>query len=206
MSEHVQEQSSEAPTKATEEAQRSTSKPPRNWKPWAIPAAALLIGVGIGGAAGGTDPTQSEEYQALEQRMEEEGDDAQRRITALSDQSREAQSAAREAQEANAQRAAELDERERALKAREDAVTATEERIAATSIGHGVWTVGVDVEPGTYRTAQALTGYCYWGIYRSGTNGSDIVDNDGPEGGYPTVTLSVGQDFENSGCGTFVKQ
>ena len=89
---------------------------------------------------------------------------------------------------------------------REKAVTAVEDRIAATSIGEGIWTVGVDVKPGTYRTKEALSGYCYWAIYRSGTNGDDIVENDGPEGGFPTVTLSAGQDFENSGCGTFVKQ
>ena len=85
-------------------------------------------------------------------------------------------------------------------------MAAVEQRIAATSIGEGIWSVGVDIEPGTYRTAQPLSGYCYWGIYRSGTNGDDIVENDGPTGGYPTVTLSPGQDFENSGCGTFVKQ
>jgi hypothetical protein len=72
----------------------------------------------------------------------------------------------------------------------------------------GIWTVGVDIEPGTYRTAEAITGtgYCYWAIYTSGTDGDDIIENDGPEGGCPTVTLSAGQDFENSGCGTFVKQ
>ncbi len=58
----------------------------------------------------------------------------------------------------------------------------------------------------TDRVTEPLTGYCYWGIYTSDTNGSDIVDNDGPDGGFPTVTLSAGQDFENSGCGAFVKQ
>ena len=103
-------------------------------------------------------------------------------------------------------RAAALDQREKDVAAREEAVTATEQRVAATSIGNGIWTVGVDVEPGTYRVAKALSGYCYWGIYRSGSNGDDIIENDGPEGGFPTVTLSEGQDFVNNGCGTFVKQ
>lgn len=59
--------------------------------------------------------------------------------------------------------------------------------------------------PGTYRTAEAVTGSCYWGIYRSATNGDDILENDIVQGGLPTVTLSEGQDFEN-GCGVFVKQ
>ena len=90
--------------------------------------------------------------------------------------------------------------------ARQQAVAAIEQRIADTSIPNGIWTVGIDVEPGTYRVSQPLLRYCYWGIYVSGTNGSDIIDNDGPTGGFPTVTLRAGQDFENSGCGTFVKQ
>ncbi|MDP9390110.1 MAG: hypothetical protein M3P89_01690 [Actinomycetota bacterium] len=105
----------------------------------------------------------------------------------------------RKAEETLMAKAVELDRREQA-------VAAIEQRIVQTSIGEGIWTVGVDVEPGTYRTAQPITGYCYWAIHRSGTNGSDIIDNDGPTGGVPTVNLSAGQDFENSGCGTFVKQ
>jgi hypothetical protein len=64
----------------------------------------------------------------------------------------------------------------------------------------------VDVAPGAYRTSEAVVGDCYWAIYTSGTNGSDIVQNDIPTGGFPTVQLSEGQDFENNGCGTFVKQ
>jgi hypothetical protein len=189
----------------------SDEAPPAKSRPrWVIPVAALAVGVFVGGGVGATlastDPTDSKEYQSLQQRMDEEAEEAQGRISALSDRAREAQNAASEARDTAAQRKAELDERERALKAREDAVTVTEQRIAETSIGTGIWTVGVDVEPGTYRTAEAITGYCYWAIYRSGSNGDDIVENDGPKGGFPTVTLSAGQDFENSGCGTFVKQ
>ncbi|WP_147251474.1 hypothetical protein [Blastococcus sp. TBT05-19] len=124
----------------------------------------------------------------------------------MSDRAREVQSAAQEAVDEAAQRRAELDERAAEVAAREQAVTAVEQQIAANSITNGIWTVGVDVEPGTYRVSQPLTGYCYWAIYRTGSNGDDIIENDGPEGGFPTVTLSAGQDFENSGCGTFVKQ
>jgi hypothetical protein len=47
---------------------------------------------------------------------------------------------------------------------------------------------------------------CYWEITRSGTNGSDIIENDIPGGGLPTVRLSEGQDFTNSRCGTFLRQ
>jgi hypothetical protein len=104
------------------------------------------------------------------------------------------------------ERAAELEGMEAAVAAREAAVAATEEQIAATTITTGVWTVGTDIEPGTYRTAEAVTGSCYWAIYRSGTNQDDIIQNDIVQGGYPTVTLSEGQDFESSRCGSWVRQ
>jgi hypothetical protein len=82
---------------------------------------------------------------------------------------------------------------------------AAETKAAADRIEIGTWTVGVDIEPGTYRTAEAVTSTCYWGIYRSGSNGADIIQNGLVQGGYPTVKLKKGQDFEN-GCGVFVKQ
>ena len=85
-------------------------------------------------------------------------------------------------------------------------MTVTEEQIAARPVREGTWTVGVDIEPGTYRTESAVLVQCYWGIHRSGSDGSDIIDNDIGSGGFPTVALSLGQDFEISRCGTFVKQ
>ena len=174
----------------------------RRW----VPVAALGLGLALGGLVGAlaatSDPTASAEYQALRDELQVEVDAAERSNARLLARAQRAEGEL----PALERRAAELDNREATVAARESAVSAVEQRIAATSIGEGIWTVGVDVEPGTYRTAEPLTGYCYWAILRSGTNGSDIVDNDGPEGGVPTVTLSEGQDFENSGCGTFVKQ
>jgi colicin import membrane protein len=108
-----------APAEGTEE---KSPPGPRHWVRWAFPVATLVLGIAIGAATGAGDPTQSLEYQALEQRMEDQADDAQGRITALANQSREARTEVREAQEASARRAAEFDERERALKGREDAV------------------------------------------------------------------------------------
>ncbi len=72
-----------------------------------------------------------------------------------------------------------------------------------TTIDEGDWTVGVDIKPGTYRTTEPVSGDCYWGIYRAGSNQSDIIDNGIPTGGRPTVTLKKGQEFTNQGCGTF---
>lgn len=71
---------------------------------------------------------------------------------------------------------------------------------------NGTWTVGDDIQPGTYRPKATVGATCYWGVYRSGTNGSDIIQNDIPGGGKPTVKLSKGQDFKSSSCGSWIKK
>jgi hypothetical protein len=105
-----------------------------------------------------------------------------------------------------AESAAKLVQREEAVKAREAAVTGAEKTAAANTITEGIWTIGKDIVPGTYRTAKALTSSCYWSITRTGSNGGDIIENDGPKGGFPMVVLSEGQTFENNGCGDWKKQ
>jgi hypothetical protein len=45
---------------------------------------------------------------------------------------------------------------------------------------------------------------CYWGIYKSGANGSDIIDNH-IGGGNLRITLKAGQDFRTERCGTWTK-
>jgi hypothetical protein len=74
---------------------------------------------------------------------------------------------------------------------------------AGATIEEGTWTVGVDVQPGTYRVVGAGAS-CYWEITKSGTNGSDIVDNHIGAGNL-TVTLKAGQDFTTTRCGTWSK-
>lgn len=76
---------------------------------------------------------------------------------------------------------------------------------AAPSVDDGTWTVGIDLPAGTYRTTAVVSSDCYWGIYKSGTNGNDIIANDIPGGGRPTVTVKAGQDFRTARCGTWVK-
>ncbi|MGF0116034.1 hypothetical protein ACQFYA_06850 [Promicromonospora sp. Marseille-Q5078] len=99
-----------------------------------------------------------------------------------------------------------LDEREQDVADREKAVSRTEKKIESSRIDEGVWTVGTDIEAGTYRTTEPVSGDCYWAIYRSGTNQGAIVQNDIVTGGRPTVGLSDGQDFETNRCGTWDKQ
>lgn len=75
-----------------------------------------------------------------------------------------------------------------------------------TVIEEGDWVVGEDIAPGTYKTATTVNGFCYWGIYKAGSNKSNIIDNGVATGGRPSVTLKKGQEFTNQGCGTFVKK
>lgn len=72
------------------------------------------------------------------------------------------------------------------------------------AMSDGVYVVGADLQPGTYRTVEPVSN-CYWEITKSGTNGGDIIANDNVDGGRPTVTLKAGQDFKSSRCGDWTK-
>ena len=115
--------------------------------------------------------------------------------------------------EAYGDRETELLEREGAVAgleadvaAREKAVTNVEKKIEASQVTDGTWSVGSDVRPGTYRTKEVVASDCYWEITAGGSNGSDIVENDIPGGGYPVVTVQDGQVFTSARCGTWAKQ
>ncbi|MGJ9403428.1 hypothetical protein [Arthrobacter sp. KK5.5] len=73
-------------------------------------------------------------------------------------------------------------------------------------MSNGTWTVGVDIAAGTYRATEPVDSNCYWAILRTGSNGDDIVENDLPGGGRPSVNLSKGQDFKSNRCGSWSKQ
>lgn len=72
------------------------------------------------------------------------------------------------------------------------------------TVEDGTWTVGEDFPAGRYLTKGAPAD-CFWSIYKSGTNQSDIIDNH-IGGGNLRVTLKAGQDFTSQDCGTWVKQ
>lgn len=74
------------------------------------------------------------------------------------------------------------------------------------TIDDGTWTVGVDFPPGTYRVTAQVSSDCYWAITKSGSNGENIIANDIPGGGRPTVVLRKGQEFETNDCGTWEKR
>lgn len=104
-------------------------------------------------------------------------------------------------------RATELDEREAGLDEREESLATTEDAIAENTIpGSGIFLVGEDIQPGTYR-GDGSSGTCYWARL-SGTGGGlgDIIANDLPAG--PTVVTISPSDvaFETSGCADWVRQ
>ena len=169
----------------------------------------LLLASGIGLGFTLPDPKNSKEYVALtseKQGLQSDFNKLQSRYDTLDAgiKGREAKVQARE--DAVAKADAVVKTSDAAVKKREEAVTAAEKTKAANTIKEGTWTVGIDLEPGTYRTNSDVMSGCYWGIYRTGSNGSDIVDNDNVTGGRPSVTLSPGQDFKSSRCGTWSKQ
>ena len=171
------------------------------------------LGAGFGLAIAANDPKDSDQYQALESsaslqqseaaaslsEAQQQADEAEQRVS-------EARQSAASAASSVAQREAELSQQEAAVASREQAVSVVEQQIAANTIGQGTWTVGRDIEPGTYRTAAAVSSGCYWSITTTGSNGSDIIQNDIVAGGFPTVTLSVGQDFTTNRCGDWIRQ
>ncbi|WP_018351415.1 hypothetical protein [Longispora albida] len=95
-------------------------------------------------------------------------------------------------------------DRESAVKGREEAVTAQEKTAEQNTIREGTWAVGVDIQPGTYRTKEIVTGQCYWEI-NSDANGDDIVANAIVTGGRPTVNIAKGQFFTTKRCGEWVR-
>jgi hypothetical protein len=200
----------------TEQAQTSVMSPPpapRRRSRWAIPAGALVLGVviglGIGFPAGHSDPTASAQYHSLQKRLDgvvASGATLRAQVSQAQASNQAAQMSAAAVASAAAASQAALAQQAAAVASQQAALTAAQQQIAANSIEEGTWTVGVDVAPGTYRTSQPVSSDCYWKITKSGTNGADIIKNDIPGGGIPTVTLSTGQDFTNQGCGTFVKQ
>lgn len=42
-----------------------------------------------------------------------------------------------------------------------------------TSVSDGIYVVGQDMQPGTYRVTAAVADRCYWQITKSGSNGRD---------------------------------
>jgi hypothetical protein len=200
------------------EAEPKASAPKRSGKKrlLVVTAAVVLLGTGIAFGTVLPDPKASEAYTALageKETVETERDAALSSYASVKEKydtlqngiaSREAKVTTRETEVGKADAAVKT--AEAAVKAREEAVTGAEKAKAANTISDGTWTVGTDIAPGTYRATADVGSSCYWGVYATGSNGSNIIDNDLPGGGRPSVALSAGQDFKSSRCGKWEKQ
>ncbi|SDP47828.1 hypothetical protein SAMN05660199_04004 [Klenkia soli] len=182
----------------------------QRWQLWT--GVAALIAVVLGAAAIGAasvDPTASDQYrQAMSDLGDSEAEVAtlHEQVRRLGEQAEDARAESSAAIASASARSTELDAQAADIAAREAAVSATEAVIAANTVGPGTYVVGVDMQPGTYRSESAVSSDCYWAILVSGTNGDDIVENDLPGGGFPTITVSEGQDFKSNRCGNWVLQ
>lgn len=190
-------------------------------KTWVIAVAALLVGIMLGSASSGAaDPRDSSEYRALSDDLETtqaELDTAEDELAAAEDELRDIagdlparEDAVNEAEEALKAREAavkkseaELRRAEKAIAKRERAVGIAEKEIANNTIpGDGVFEVGADMKPGTYKSAGS--GGCYYAVLGD-ANGNNIKSNnitDGPA----TASVSAGEYFESTRCADWVLQ
>lgn len=81
---------------------------------------------------------------------------------------------------------------------------------ATGEIGPGVWLVGSDVQPGTYRTTGPASGqrYCFWSRHSNTSGGplDDIIASDGASSGQMIVTIKASDKlFRTNDCSPFVK-
>lgn len=72
----------------------------------------------------------------------------------------------------------------------------------AIEFGSGTFEVGVDVQPGKYKTAGPTDDLCYWA--RLSNDGSDILDN-GLGEGPATITIRKGELIESRRCQMWTK-
>jgi hypothetical protein len=180
---------------------------------WLLPAAvigSLLIGAGVGAGivAGVTPvPTETEEYQDLEGRLErtiiakdQDVDELTEDVANLRIEKGKLQTAASDVED---QQAA-ADARDAELTAREQAVGSVEAAKKSTEFGPGVYLVGTDIEPGQYRNTGSDS--CYWERLR-GTSGdfSDLIANDLPSGQAVVTILPSDVAFSSERCGTWSK-
>lgn len=195
----------------TEATTPEPSRKPRRW-PWlVIVPVAVVLGFG-GGLLLRPDPetvkvptaATAHKETALTQKANTLSDRAND-LDARAEVLRQRESSLNERKTSLNERADKLDQRADDIEQRENKLEERIETVEHNSIGTGTWTVGTDVESGTYR-ASDVSSSCYWEITKAGTNGGGIVQNGIPGGGNPTVTLSEGQVFSTQRCGEWHKQ
>lgn len=210
---------SQAPSLTPEEPVRKDKS-----KNWLVPVIVGVLALGIGGGGGfflGSDAdavaeveTLTKTNKELDGKLKAANTEIETLQNGMTDEQADLESQKAdllEQQEALETAQAELktqqQEFEDAKKKNEAEAPAPEEKENTVVITEGRWTVGDDIDPGTYKsTSPVEVDNCYWAITKTGSNGDDIVSNDFGVKGNLTVVLKEGQDFESTSCGTWTKQ
>ena len=198
---------------------------PKKKRAWLVPTAvgvvALLVGVGLGAVGAQSSAEKTKDELAA---MTAERDDLQSQVDDRSAQTEADQAAAQKLQsekdaadrkaaedKAKADKAAAdkaaADQAAADKAAADDAAAAFVAEAAKNTIpGSGIFEIGGDKNPGTYRTSGPDGRSCYYAILSS-PNGSgidNIIDNNNIQGP-GIVTLQAGQYFETNGCNDWTR-
>lgn len=169
--------------------------------------------VGLLAGCGGSDGPTPQQMAALEEQvaeLETRLDSARDAAADAAEAASEAEAKAKAAVKADADKVvadrkafeAQMVKDKAALEARAKEVGAAEAEAAANSFaGDGVYIVGDDIKPGTYKSAGSPD-LCYWARK---SQGGDILENHAGAG--PTVVVVRAGDFslEVQGCAEFQK-
>ena len=179
---------------------------PRNLGKWtAVVVAslvALIIGVAIGMAAGGEDSSSTAASATDPETVTVTGPTSTETMTETVSATKAEREELKQRAQVIAARAAEVKAREREV--REDA-RALQRRIGVverSKFGDGIFIVGKEVKPGTYRSRGG--GSCYWARL-SGFGGSDIIVNGGFNRNQIVTISSSDRGFESRSCGTWYR-
>lgn len=190
--------------------------PKQAWyrRTWVIGLTAVVLGVVLGAAVAGSGPTISPEarkqidaaraaqHKALAERDQARG--AQQQAESERDQARDELNAA---QGDLTTRKAALDKRKSDLDVREKKITDAEKAAKANSFGgDGIYLVGTDIQPGTYKAGPSPSGNCYTEVDRNLNDDlNSIMSNNNTSGPVVLQVPSSAKSIKVSGCADFHK-
>lgn len=182
-------------------------RPKRPWyrRTWVVALVAGILGIVIGAAAGSSSSSgSSTAISPAARRQIDAARGAQQQAESERDQARDALNAA---QSDLTTRKAALDKRKSDLDARERKITDAEKAAKANSFGgDGIYLVGTDIQPGTYKAQPSPSGNCYTEVDRNLDGGLDsIMNNNNTSGPVVLSVPSTAKAVKVSGCGDFQK-
>jgi hypothetical protein len=164
---------------------------------WPVVVGVALIAFGIGSIGAGSSGDTGEAH-----RLRRELDDVRAQLTALQEQAGAPQAQLAQRQAQLDARSAELDQRQAQLDQRQAAVTQQEGVAEQSQFSDGVYAVGPDIVPGTYRT-DGGGDLCYWA--RLSGPERQIIQN-GIGAGPQIVEARAGELIESQRCGTWQRR